>query len=105
MRRTTPLLAVALLLGCSESPSRLDPTPEDANSPIAGGSPKALLDRAKVGTDLAAIRTAIQMYRADHEDANAPSLESLGVTGLQYPDAYTYDAATGTVTCDELPGL
>ena len=88
-----------------DTPSKLDATPGEEPSPVNGSSPQATLDRVKVSTDLAAIRTAIQMYRQDHENANAPDLDSLGVSGLHYPDAYTYDPTTGTVTCDSLSNL
>lgn len=94
-------LGLSLLIGCMDTPSKLDATP-DMDVPSTENSPKGTLDRVKVNTDLAAIRAAIKMYQTDHENANAPDLDSLGVSGLHYPDAYTYDASDGTVRCDAL---
>lgn len=97
------MVPLLLLLGLACG-SRSEPTPAKPDEPVSGSTPRATLDRVKVSTDLSAIRAAIDLYRADHEDAPPPDLGALPVSGLYYPDAYVYDAASGTVSCPELPG-
>ena len=96
------LLILSLVLGCDSASEPPPPAPE---GPVSGSTPRASLDRVKVSTDLTAIRAAIKMYRADHEDELPPDMGSLSVSGLYYPDAYSYDASSGEVSCSELPGL
>lgn len=99
-----PLALLALLFACGKDPAPA-PVEEASDGPVSGATPRATLDRVKVSTDLSAIRTAIDLYKASNEDALPPDLGSLSVSGLYYPDAYSYDAASGTVSCPELPGL
>lgn len=96
------LLAALTLNACSKEEA---PPPEAPAGPVAGTSPRATLDRVKVNTDLMALREGVKLYKADHEDALPPDLDSLGVSGLYYAEHYVYDAATGEVHCDALPEL
>ena len=95
--------AVLFLLSCSGTP------PEPSASPDAptttGSQALVTLDRVKVTADLAVLRSAIRSHRAMNEDELPASLDSLNHGTLSYPDAYTYDAATGEVHCAELPNL
>ncbi len=96
-------LLLCLLIACGEEPAA-EPV-EAPEGPVSGASPRATLDRVKVSTDLAAIRSAIDLYKASNEGALPPDMASLSVSGLYYADHYAYDAASGTVSCPELPGL
>lgn len=95
-------LLLVIAIGCG---SAEEPPSEAPEGPVAGGSPRAQLDRVKVSTDLSALRTAIKMYKNDHEGENPSSLDALGVSGLHYADHYEYDSDSGKVHCTELPNL
>ena len=98
-----PLLSLLLLLaGCEVR----EPAPADDGPSSTASSARVILDRVRVSTDLAVLRSAIRMYRAAHEDQLPPDLQALEILGqLQYPDAYDYDPSSGGVSCSELPGL
>jgi hypothetical protein len=109
MRLTRPLSLPLVFLslhfaacGASEEPEPEAPVGE----PTATGShARVTMDRVKVQADLGAIRSALRTWKGMHEGEWPADLDTLGLNGLQYPDAYTYDAATGEVTCAELPDL
>lgn len=92
-----------LLLACG-----LTGGPAVPNAPAASSAPspaKDTLDRVKVSTDLAALRESVRRYRMDHDDTNPPSLDDIGVSGLNYLGYYEYNPMTGDVTCPEHPAL
>lgn len=105
MPRSLILSALTSLLTLNACSKEETPPPVEPEGPVGGTTPRATLDRVKVKTDLAALRKGIQMYKADHEDALPPNMDSLGVTGLYYGEYYQYDASTGEVHCAELPDL
>lgn len=91
-----------LVLACSGEPAS-EGAPLDA--PTASASaPRVTMDRVRVTTDLAAIRASIRAHRTMH-DGFPSSLDDLQLSGLSYPDAYSYDADSGEVSCAEFPGL
>jgi len=91
-----------LALACGLAPSPTDaPT---APPPVAAAAADTL-DRVKVATDLAALRTAIRLYQGENEGVNPPTLRDVSVQGLHYPGYYTYDPMTGSVVCPEHPAL
>lgn len=96
------MLTLLVLLACSTEP---DPSPDLSGPTTDRSAARAAIDKTKVATDLASLRKAIGLYKADHEGEPPSSLDDLGVSGLHYADAYVYDAETGTVTCPELPKL
>lgn len=91
-----------LLLACGLTSN---PTPAPPSGPTAAEAAKDTLDRAKVSTDLSALRAAIRLYQGEPEGTNPPTLSDLSVNGLSYPGYYEYDPMTGTVTCPEHPAL
>lgn len=101
MSRSTYFLFFLLACGGRQEAPKV----EAPAGPLSGGTPRAVLDRVKVSTDLSALRSAISLYKGTHDDALPPDLDSLGVSGLYYADHYLYDAGTGEVHCDELPEL
>ena len=95
-------MLMLLVLACSG-----EPAPEGASldAPTASGSaPRVTIDRVRVVTDLAAIRASLRAHRTMH-DGFPSSLDDLQLRGLSYPDAYSYDASAGEVSCSEFPGL
>lgn len=101
MSRSAFLLVFLLACGGRQEAPKI----EAPSGPLAGGTPRAVLDRVKVSTDLSALRSAVSLYKGTHDDELPPDLGTLGVTGLNYPDHYVYDAGTGEVRCDDLPDL
>lgn len=95
---------LVVLVGCGWLSAPVDePT---ANTLTQGGATaKERLDTTRVAADLAAIRASIKVYRQLHEGENPPDLAALELTGLSFPDRYTYDATTGTVSDGEFPDL
>lgn len=88
------LLHFLLLTGCPDSQVALVATE-------GGSQARARIDGVKSDTDLAVIRSSINLYRQVNEGRNPPDIASLGINGLYYPDKYVYDPTTGTVTCPE----
>lgn len=91
-----------LLVGCFS----LSPTP-GADDPVGavlteGGShARETVDGTKIKADLAVIRTQLKLYVQTHEGEKAPDLDAIGLSGLSFPDRYSYDAAAGVVTDPE----
>lgn len=107
MRLPPPVLLVsfALAVGACGASDEAAPSAPVGEPTATGSHARVALDLVRVKADLGAIRSALRTWKGMHEDEWPPDLDSLGLTGLQYPDAYTYDAATGEVSCPELPSL
>lgn len=95
-------MLMLLVIACSGEPAS-EGAPMDAPT-SSSSAPRVTIDRVRVTTDLAAIRTAIRGHRTMH-DSFPSSLDDLQLSGLSYPDAYSYDASSGEVSCSEFPGL
>jgi hypothetical protein len=109
MRRTIAVALLALAAACSESGSSGGAPPERRDHPLAqdGSAARAITsqpDQARVRVDLAAVRGALQTWKAEH-NAWPGSISELGLTALNYPDDLTYDASTGTVTSQTYPAF
>ncbi len=87
-------LLLLLLTACPQSQVAMVATE-------GGSQARARIDAVKAETDLAVIRSSIQLYRQTNEGQNPPDIASLGINGLYYPDEYRYDSTTGTVSCPE----
>ena len=103
-----PLLAATLLAAalaaCDRKPAEPAP-PRDRPLAQDGTVARAYTsapDRAKVQLDLAAARSALQLWRGEHGGWPA-SLGELKVEGLSYPDDLRYDPAAGTVRSETYP--
>ncbi len=103
------VVLVAALAACSDR----TPAPEAApprDRPLAqdGSVARAVTstpDRARVQVDLAAVRSALQAYHAEH-GAWPRSLDELAFEGrLNYPADLTYDPATGEVHSQTYPSF
>ena len=93
-------MLMLLMWACAGEP----PPPIDDPTTVSSNA-RMVIDRVKASTDLANIRTEIRMYRTMNDNEPPPSLDVLQLQGLQYPDAYHYDPASGEVTCPDYPGL
>jgi hypothetical protein len=98
------LLLLPLILACGGDDAAPAAAPRDAPT-ATGSTARTTLDRVRVKADLSAIRSAVRTWSGMNEGALPPDVAALGLQGLQYPDAYTYDASTGEVHCAELPDL
>lgn len=102
-------LALAAAAACTDrSPPPEPAAPRDRPLAPDGTAARALTsapDRARVQLDLAAVRAALQAYKAEH--AGWPrSLGDLSLEGrLSYPADLAYDPATGSVASQTYPGL
>ena len=103
--RLLPLLALSLLLPACGSAAESEPAAPVGAPTATGSHARVTMDLIRVKADLGAIRSALRTWKGMHEGEWPPDLDSLGLSGLQYPDAYTYDPASGEVSCDELPSL
>jgi hypothetical protein len=109
MRRFLAALALALAAACADrSPAPEPAAPRDRPLAADGTAARALTstpDRARVQLDLAAVRAALQAYKAEHA-AWPPSLADLSFEGrLSYPADLSYDPASGSVASRTYPAL
>ncbi len=95
------MLLLLLACGLTGNPT----APSAPSEAPAKSQAKDTLDRVKVSTDLSALRQSVRLYRMNHEDKNPPSLDDIGVSGLNYLGYYEYNPMTGDVTCPEYPSL
>ncbi len=103
MKKYFIILALFALLfsGCSKGKEATSETKQ-----IVKGYAKSVLNapsKAKIVSDLSALRQAIQTYRVEHS-AFPASLSNLSVK-LYYPNEYNYNANTGEVKSKKYPNL
>lgn len=94
-----------LLVACFGAVTPANPDDPAMQALTQGGAQaKDEMDAMKIKADLANLRAAIKLWRATNEDQPPPDLGSLHVSGLSYPDRYSYDASTGEVSDPEHAG-
>lgn len=94
-------LFILLFFGCSKGKEAASETKQ-----IVKGYAKSVLNapsKAKIVSDLSALRQAIQAYRVEHS-AFPASLSDLSVK-LYYPNEYNYNPNTGEVKSKKYPNL
>ena len=95
------MIFVLLFLGCSKGKEAASETKQ-----IVKGYAKSVLNapsKAKVVSDLSALRQTVQEYRVEHS-AFPSSLNDLNVK-LYYPNEYNYNPNTGEVKSKKYPNL
>jgi hypothetical protein len=104
MRLVLP--ALLLLVAACEKPAPPPPTGRPATGTVGGApTPAALVDRVRVQTDLAALRSAIQIYRGTNNAFPSQSNLDALQTNYRIGVEYDYDATTGVVRSRTWPEL
>jgi hypothetical protein len=106
--RSTTLLTVffgLVVAGCGGSAAPPDAPAASQHPAARGPSPQVLIDRTKVKTDLAALRSAIRTHRGIHgAPPPATELEALD-THYEVGTEYDYDETAGTLRSRTHPSL
>jgi len=101
MNKILYVLFILLFFGCSKGKKAATETKE-----VVKGYAKSVLNapsKARVTSDLVAIRQAIQAYRVEH--STFPSTLNALNLKLYYPDEYNYNPNTGEVKSKKYPNL